>query len=60
MALNPVEKLRKQKQKQLLLKQKKQRQLKNKEKFTKLSREEVEQEYEKLKSINTLFFKVIE
>ena len=49
MVLNPVEKLRKQKQKQLLAKQKKQRQLKNKEKFTKLSREEVEQEYEKLK-----------
>ena len=49
MALNPVEKLRKQKQKQLLLKQKKQRRVKNKEKFTKLTREEVEQEYEKLK-----------
>ena len=49
MVLNPVEKLRKQKQKQLLLKQKKQRRVKNKEKFTKLSREEVEQEYEKLK-----------
>ena len=49
MVLNPVEKLRKQKQKQVLSKQKKQRQLKNKEKFTKLSREDVEREHEKLK-----------
>ena len=47
--VNPVDKLRKEQQKKLLLKQKKARQERNKTKFQKQSRDDVELELEKLR-----------
>ena len=46
--VNPVDKLRKQQQKKLLLKQKKERQERNRNKFKNQSKNEVQDEIEKL------------